>query len=200
MRYDLQIISSWIEPGSRVLDLGCGNGDLLHHLAHRRRVRGAGIEIDEEKASRAIQRGLTVIQGDIDQEIQDYPDRAFDYVVLSQTLQQVYHPPSLIRQMLRVGRRGIVSFPNFSHWRIRLQLMFTGRAPVSPALPYQWYDTPNIRVITLKDFHRFSRKAGYRILREVAINSDHHAESGRPLAWLPNWRATYGIFLIGSRR
>jgi len=200
MRYDLQIISSWIEPGSRVLDLGCGNGDLLHHLARQGRVRGAGIEIDEEKASRAIQRGLSVVQGDINQEILDYPDQAFDYVVLSQTLQQVYDPPSLIRQMLRVGRRGIVSFPNFSHWRIRLQLMFTGRAPVSKALPYQWYDTPNIRVITLKDFHRFSQEAGYRILREVAINTDHHAEVGRPLAWLPNWRATYGIFLIGSRQ
>ncbi len=197
MRYDLKIICSWIEEGSRVLDLGCGCGDLLLHLARNQAVVGAGIELNEEKASQAIERGLSVVQGDMSQELPDYPDNSFDYVVLSQTLQQVADPVFVIRQMLRIGPRGIVSFPNFSHWQIRWQQIWTGRAPVSKALPYQWYDTPNIRVITLKDFRRFSSEAGYRILKEVAICSDHRQETGRQVGLLPTWRSTYGIYLIG---
>jgi len=200
MRYDLKIISSWIEEGSRVLDLGCGCGDLLLHLSVEKRVSGAGIELDEEKAAQAIERGLPVVQGDMNQELPDYPDNSFDYVVLSQTLQQVVDPVFVIRQMLRIGDRGIVSFPNFSHWQIRWQQIWTGRAPVSQALPYQWYATPNIRVITLKDFRRFSQQAGYRILKEVAICSDHRQEKGRQVRLLPTWLSTYGIYLIGARK
>lgn len=199
IRYDLQIIASWIEPGSRVLDLGCGEGDLLQHLIARKGVTGAGIEHNEEKVARGIEKGLSVLQGDINQEVLDYPDNAFDYVILSQTLQQVYEPAALIRSMLRIGHKGIVSFPNFSHWGIRLQVVFTGYAPVSRRLPYQWHETPNIRVITLKDFRKFVHKVGLRVLDEVAIDTHSQDRYGRIIAFLPNLRATYGIYLIAKR-
>jgi len=198
IRYDLQLIASWIEPGSRVLDLGCGEGDLLQHLIARKGVTGAGIEHNEEKVARCIEKGLSVLQGDISQEVLDYPDNAFDYVILSQTLQQVYEPAALIRSMLRIGRKGIVSFPNFSHWDIRRQVFFTGFAPVSRQLPFQWYNTPNIRVITLKDFRSFIHGVGLRILREAAINTHSQDRHGTIVRLLPNLRATYGIFLIGT--
>ncbi|MCU0559375.1 MAG: methionine biosynthesis protein MetW [Desulfobacterales bacterium] len=196
IRYDLQIIASWIEPGARVLDLGCGEGDLLQHLIAQKGVAGTGIEHNEEKVARCIEKGLSVLQGDINREILDYPRNAFDYVILSQTLQQVYEPAALIRTMLHVGRRGIVSFPNFSHWRLRLQLLLTGYAPVSRQLPYQWYDTPNIRVITLKDFKKFADAVGLRVLKEAAINTNSQDRYGRTTRLLPNLRATYGIYMI----
>jgi len=199
MRYDLQIIASWIEPGSKVIDLGCGEGDLLRHLIARKGVQGTGIEINEEKAARCIEKGLSVLQGDINAEVHDYPEGSFDYVILSQTLQQVYQPDALIHAMLRIGRKGIVSFPNFSHWQMRLQLLFRGHAPVSRQLPYQWFDTPNIRVITLKDFRKFVHDVGLRILKEAAIDTHSEDRYGSIVEWFPNLRATYGIFMIGAK-
>jgi methionine biosynthesis protein MetW len=196
IRFDLQMIGEWIEPGTRVLDLGCGTGELLYFLKKYKGVQGTGIEKEEEKVIRCIAKGLSVMQGDINQEILDFPDRAFDYVVLSQTLQQVYDPARLIRSILRIGLNGIVSFPNFSHWQVRLQLLTTGHAPVTRQLPYQWFDTPNIRVITLKDFRRFARELGIEIVRSAAINTRHEDEQGRLITFLPNLRATYGIFQI----
>lgn len=198
MRYDLQIIASWIEPGSRVLGLGCGDGELLHHLKKNKDVNETGIEILESKVAVCIEKGLSVLQGDINEEILDYPDNAFDYVILSQTLQQVYEPAELIQSMLRVGRMGVVSFPNFSHWRIRTDLLLTGLAPVSAQLPYEWYNTPNIRVITIRDFRRFSQKVGFKILKETAINTDSEDRTGNIIKVLPALRATYGMFLIGK--
>ena len=198
MRFDLQVVASWIEEGSRLLDLGCGAGDLLHFLQENKGVKGTGIEIEEEKVSRCIGKGLTVLHGDIFEEIRDYPDGVFDYVILSQTLQQVFEPDKLIREMLRVGRRGIVSFPNFSHWRNRAQFFFLGRAPVSKELPFQWYDTPNIRVIPISDFIRFCRRSGFRILRSTAIRTHHHDVRGKVIRFLPNLLATYGVFMIGK--
>ncbi|UCG09635.1 MAG: methionine biosynthesis protein MetW [Desulfobacterales bacterium] len=198
MRYDLQIIASWIEPGSRVLDLGCGAGDLLKFLITHKQVTGSGIEHDEDKVAECIAKGLSVLQGDINDEVLDYPDSTFDYVILSQTLQQVYEPDTLIRSMMRIGKRGIVSFPNFSHWGIRLQLLLSGYAPISRQLPYEWYDTPNIRVITIKDFRKFTHGVGFTILKEVAINTQSENRFGKVIKFLPNLRATYGIFLIGN--
>jgi methionine biosynthesis protein MetW len=196
MRFDLQVISSWIEPKSRVLDLGCGQGDLLYYLQTRKGVQGVGIESDEKKAAYCISRGLSVLQENFNEEVLDYPAHHFDYVVLSQTLQQVYKPEELIHSLLIIGTKVIVSFPNFSHWRVRLQLLFTGLAPKSDHLPYEWYNSPNIRVITLKDFRKFISTIDAKIVKEVAINSHHHEEKGNIVHFLTDWRATYGIFLI----
>ena len=196
IRFDLQLIASWIEPGSKVLDLGCGDGKLLHFLKKHQQVEGTGIEKEEKKVAGCIAKGLSVLQGDINTEVLDFPDKAFDYIILSQTLQQVFEPDQLIRSMLRIGHYGIVSFPNFSHWQVRLQLLTGGFAPVTPQLPYQWYDTPNIRVITLKDFKRFSREVGFQIVKAVAVNTQNQEKHGRMIRFLPNSRASYGIFLI----
>ncbi|MDD3618092.1 MAG: methionine biosynthesis protein MetW [Desulfobulbaceae bacterium] len=195
-RFDLQVIASWIDPGSRVLDLGCGNGDLLFFLKQRKGVRGTGIELSEDKTAKCIERGLTVLQGDFQEEVHDYPDLSFDYVVLSQTLQQILAPQELIPELLRIGRRVIVSFPNFGHWLIRMQILFTGHAPITDQLPYEWYDTPNIRVITIKDFKRFLKRTGIRLVREVAINTHHHDSQGHIVRRLTNLRATYGIMML----
>jgi methionine biosynthesis protein MetW len=198
MRFDLQIIASWIEPGSKVLDLGCGEGELLYFLKKDKQIEGTGIERVESKVARCIEKGLPVIQGDINEEIMDYQDNTFDYVILSQTLQQVYEPSKLIQALLRIGKRGIVSFPNFSHWRVRLQLFVTGYAPITKQLPYEWYDTPNIRVITIKDFRKFSKEVGSKIIKEVAINTQDQDRSGKVITFIPTLFATYGIFLIGK--
>ena len=198
MRYDLQIIASWIEPGAKVLDLGCGEGDLLKFLINHKQVAGSGIEHDEGKVAECIAKGLSVLQGDINKEVLDYPDNTYDYVILSQTLQQVYEPDTLIRAMMRIGQKGIVSFPNFSHWRIRSQLFLTGYAPMTKQLPYEWYNTPNIRVITIRDFRKFTREVGFTILKEVAINTQSENRFGRVIKAFQNLRATYGIYLIGN--
>ncbi len=196
MRFDLQVISSWIEPGSRVLDLGCGQGDLLYSLQTQKGVQGIGIESDEKKAAYCISQGLSVLQENFNEEALDYPANHFDYVVLSQTLQQVYKPEELIPALLSIGSKVIVSFPNFSHWKIRAQLFFTGRAPKSDHLPYEWYNSPNIRVVTMKDFRQFISTINGKIVKEVAIKSHHHEEKGNVVRFFTDWRATYGIFLI----
>ena len=198
MRFDLQIIASWIEAGTRVIDLGCGQGELLKYLINHKNVTGSGIEHNESRVTLCIEKGLSVLQGDINEEVLDYPDNAFDYVILSQTLQQVYEPDTMIRSMLRIAKKGIVSFPNFSHWRCRLQLLSSGYAPVTRQLPYEWYNTPNIRVITIKDFRKFIHEVGFNLLKEVAINTQSQDRYGKAIKFLRNLRATYGIFLIGN--
>jgi methionine biosynthesis protein MetW len=200
IRFDLQVIADWIEPGSKVLDLGCGNGDLLAWLKDNKQIAGTGIEQDKDKAAHCIARGLSVLQGDLNEEVDDYPDRSFDYVILSQTLQQVYEPARLLYSLSRIGRRVIVSFPNFSHYSIRLQLLLRGRAPKNDQLPYSWYDTPNIRVITLADFKKFARDVGYTIVREIAINTNSANSAGSIVRYCSNIRATYGVFVIEKRR
>ena len=196
MRFDLRVIASKIEPRSRVLDLGCGNGELLAWLEANKQVSGTGIELDKEKAAYCISQGLSVLQGDLNDEVDDYPDKSFDYVILSQTLQQVYEPARLLYSLSRIGRRFIVSFPNFSHQSIRLQLLLKGIAPKSEELPYNWYDSPNIRVITLKDFRKFSKDVGYRIVEEIAVKTDYRSNRGSVVRLFSNLRATYGIFII----
>lgn len=198
MRFELQIIASWIKPGSKVLDLGCGEGDLLKFLKQNKNVNGTGIEHNESKVAQCIEKGVPTLQGDINEEVLDYPGDTFDYVILSQTLQQVYKPSELIRSMLRIGKKGVVSFPNFSHWKVRLQLLLSGYAPITRQLPYEWYNTPNIRVITLKDFKKYSKEVNFRILKGAAINTQNEERWGSIIKVLPNLRATNGIFLIGK--
>lgn len=200
IRFDLRIIASTIEAGSRVLDLGCGNGDLLAWLVDNKKVEGTGIEQDKTKAAACIARGLSVLQGDLNEEVDDYPDCSFDYVILSQTLQQVFEPARLLYSLARIGRKVIVSFPNFSHYSIRLQLLLKGIAPKNDQLPYSWYDSPNIRVITLKDFKKFTRDVGYNILREIAISSNPVGSDGRIIRAFINFRAAYGIYIIEKIR
>jgi len=198
MRFDLQIIASWIKPGAVVLGLGCGEGELLYYLKNKKDVKETGIEIKDSKVALCIEKGLSVLQGDINSEIEDYADNSFDYCILSQTLQQVYNPESLIKEMLRVGKRAIVSFPNFAHYKIRSQLLLAGKAPVSRELPYQWYDTPNIRVLALEDFKIFSNKMGFEIHKQAAIKPGDKSSEGKIINFMPNLFATYGIFEIGK--
>ncbi len=198
IRFDQQIIASWIEPGSRVLGLGCGEGDLLCFLKKNKHVEETGIEIEETRVEKCIEKGISVLQGDINEEILDYPDNSFDYVILSQTLQQVYEPSQLITSMLRIGKKGIVSFPNFCHWKIRLQLLMTGYVPVTKELPYEWYDTPNIRVLSIRNFRNFSKDVGFHILKEAAI-SVRDNRKGRLVTLFPNLFASYGVFQIGAK-
>ena len=200
IRFDLRIIASMIDPGSRVLDLGCGNGDLLAWLAASKNVIGTGIEQDKKKAAHCISRGLSVLQGDLNEEVDDYPDCSFDYVILSQTLQQVFEPARLLYSLARIGRKVIVSFPNFSHYSIRLQLLYKGVAPKNDQLPYSWYDSPNIRVITLKDFRKFSRDVGYNILKEITISTNPANSEGSIIRYFTDLRATYGIYIIEKIR
>jgi methionine biosynthesis protein MetW len=199
VRFDLKTIADWIEPGSSVLDLGCGNGVLLEYLQREKQVQGTGIEIDEEKVTQGIVRGVNVIHGDINEEIEDYADHSFDYVILSQTLQQVYRPAWLISEMLRVGKKGIVSFPNYSHYKNRFYFFFKGRAPISRELPYEWFDTPNIRRIGITDFKRFCSIFGFVIQKETNISTYHHEESGKIVKFFPNLFAIYGIFMLSKK-
>lgn len=196
MRYDLKIIESWIKPGAKVLGLGCGEGELLYVLKKNKNVIEAGIEMKESRVARCIEKGLSVIQGDINTEIFDYPDAFFDCVVLSQTIQQTYEPVKLLKEIMRIGKRAVISFPNFSHWKVRGQFLLSGHAPVTEQLPYMWYDTPNIRVLSLNDFKKLSKEVGFKIIREIAVKTRSTGRYGKIIRLLPNLRATYGLFLI----
>ena len=163
-RPDFDIISGWIEPGHRVLDLGCGDGSLLRHLIDTRGVQGWGVEIDDANILAAIRNGINVIQGNLEKGLDEFADQAFDHVVLSRTLQTVRHTEGILREMLRVGREAVVSFPNFAYWK-NLRSVLDGRMPVSEDLPYQWYDSPNVRFFTLLDFEALCEQMGL-IVRE----------------------------------
>lgn len=189
-RLDHLFIVDVVERGSRVLDLGCGRGTLLKMLVDRKAVRGTGVEISEERVYDAVEKGLSVYHGDIDEGLSYYPDGMFDYVVLSQTLQQARETVLVMRESLRVGRRLVVSHPNFGHWGSRLQLLLKGRAPVTPALPYQWYDTPNVRSLTIKDFRIFAAEQGMRIAREFFLDA-----RGAVHRW-PTLRAEHGVYVL----
>src|SRR6266700_1472659 len=151
-RVDLLFVAEMVGRGAKVLDVGCGDGELLRILGETRGVDGRGIELSREGVNECVAKGLAVIQGDADTDLVDYPDDAFDYVILSQTLQATRHPRIVLEHMLRIGRRAVVSFPNFGHWQVRLQLLFAGHMPRTDILPHSWYDTPNIHHCTIKDF------------------------------------------------
>mgnify|MGYP001266234746 CR=1 FL=1 len=162
-------IAGFVEPGSTVLDLGCGEGDLLEHLIRTKNVRGRGVDLSEEMILTCVSKGLSVYQGDLNEGLQDYSTAGFDYAILSRTLQVVQDPVALLREMIRVGKKVVVNFPNFGYLPVRLNLLFRGRMPVTRSLPYQWHDTPNIHLCTRKDFLVLCRDMGIRILKETAL-------------------------------
>jgi methionine biosynthesis protein MetW len=169
-RVDLLGVADMVEPGARVLDVGCGDGELLR-LLETRGIDGRGIELSREGVNECVAKGLAVIQGDADTDLCDYPDDGFDYVILSQTLQATRHPRQVLEQMMRIGRHAIVSFPNFGHWKIRLLLMFGGRMPVTDNLPHVWWESPNIHFCTIKDFRDLCAASGAHMERAVALNA-----------------------------
>jgi methionine biosynthesis protein MetW len=197
-RPDFDVIVQLVEPGSRVLDLGCGTGELMQRLIAERGATTQGVDLHQPSVSACISKGLSVFHGDLHEGLADLPDDAFDVVILSRTLQQVPDPDTVIRNMLRVGRRAIVSFPNFAFWWNRLHLLGFGKLPVSRSLPYAWYNTPNIRLITLKDFEAFCRKEQVTIRKQVAL---YIGDGSRPrrITFLPNWCGELGIFLLGRK-
>ncbi len=184
-----------VEANSRVLDVGCGDGALLRLLAEEKGVDARGIELSQRGVNDCVAQGLSVIQGDADTDLAAYPDDSFDYVILSQTLQATRHPRAVLEDMLRIGRRAIVSFPNFGHWRIRAQIAFGGHMPVTQNLSLPWYETPNIHFCTIQDFTELVRTIGARIERGVALD-----RFGKPLAysapWIWNLFGEQGVFLL----
>ena len=189
-RSDYAIISELIEPGTKVLDLGCGEGELLAWLAENKHVDARGVEISGARVQRAIARGVSVFHGDIEEALSDLPDHAFDYVILSQTLQETREPLRIVKDMLRVGQRAIIAFPNFGHWTVRMNHLFTGRAPRTKLFPHEWYDSPNIHVLTVHDFEWLARAQGWTVERRIFLQGQ------RRVTVYPNLMAEVAVFLI----
>ena len=196
MRADLEIIHEWIPSGSRVLDLGCGDGDLLASLAEHKQVSGYGLEIDPDKITACIARGVNVIEQNIDQGLGNFASNSFDVVVMTQSLQALQYPDKVLAEMLRVGKTCIITFPNFGHWRCRWYLTTKGRMPVSDFLPYTWYNTPNIHFCTFEDFERLCHELGARVEERLAVDHEHRHNLGSRL-W-PNLLGEIGIYRVSG--
>lgn len=191
-------IVACVGEGERVLDLGCGQGDLLARLKREKRIRERGVEIDGLSVTEAISRGLSVVHGDLEEALSCQTDGSFDVVILNHVINNIHNPVSVLEESVRVGRRAVVTFPNFAHWRNRLHILLTGRLPVTPSLPYQWFDTPNIRVMTVRDFRNLCRGRGFRVEREEFVASDQNGRI-RTVGLFPGLRATSALFLLSSQ-
>ncbi len=192
LRPDLALISDWVTPGARVLDLGCGDGTLLVHLRQTRGIAGYGLEIDPDKLAKCIEAGVNVIQTDLDAGLSEFGAGTFDYVIMTQTLQATHYPARLMDEMLRIGRQGIITFPNFGHWYCRARLALAGLMPISRALPYPWHTTPNIHLCTVKDFERLCAGKGVRILERAVVDHAHRSKIGTRL--LPNLLGEIAVY------
>ncbi|MEJ2646931.1 MAG: homoserine O-acetyltransferase [Sedimentisphaerales bacterium] len=193
-RVDYEVIESLIEPNSSVLDIGCGDGALLANLMADKNIKGEGIELDEKLVLDCVKRGLPIIQHDIEEGLENYADKSYDYIILSQTLQTVKNTETVLRELMRVGKKVIVSFPNFAHWRCRLQLLADGRAPVTKQLPFEWYNSTNIHCLSLKDFEQFCKKLGVRVERRIPLAK----ASLRPVRFAPNLLAEQVIYVTSK--
>ncbi|HTP77638.1 MAG TPA: methionine biosynthesis protein MetW [Rhizomicrobium sp.] len=196
LRPDLAAIAEMIPYGSRVLDVGCGDGALLEHLAASKNVDGRGLELSQQNVNACVARGLAVVQGDADTDLGEYPTAAFDVAILSQTIQATFAPRDVLGHLLRIGRRTVISLPNFGHWRVRLALLVDGRMPRTPALGYTWYDTPNIHLCTIADFLGLASGMGATIERSLSLSENGRTQPMRAAAWGPNLFANGAIFLL----
>ncbi|MFO0295641.1 MAG: methionine biosynthesis protein MetW [Rhodospirillales bacterium] len=199
IRVDLQLIAEMIPPGSRVLDIGCGDGELLDYLVHVRQADGRGMEISQAGVNNCVAHGLSVIQGDADTDLKDYPSDAFDYVILSQTLQATFDPREVLRQLVRIGRRAVVSFPNFGAWHIRLKLLWSGKMPVTESYDVAWYETPNIHLCTIDDFAELCADVGIAIERGMVLDAGGRPRALRAPGFLANLLGEQGLFVLTRR-
>jgi methionine biosynthesis protein MetW len=195
-RVDLEVIANFITPRAKVLDVGCGDGELLERLETDKQVDGRGVEISQRGVNECVARGLSVIQGDADTDLVFYPDKGFDFVILSQTLQATRNPKAVLDDLLRIGERAIVSFPNFGYWRVRLSLLFRGRMPVTKDLPYSWYDTPNIHFCTIRDFANLCDEVGARVERATALDGAGQKIGLSMPWWFWNFFGQQAVFLL----
>lgn len=196
IREGLKLIAGLVPPGSKVLDIGCGEGELLDYLVHQQGVDGRGIELSLDGVKHAVGNGLSVIQGDADSDLHYYPDDAFDYAILSLTLQATRQPHEVMKEMLRIARRAVVAFPNFAYWRNRFYLMLNGRMPVTRDLPYEWYDTPNIHFCTIRDFIVLSEEVGFTIEKQFYISPSGHAHEFSGFNPVANFLGKEGVFVV----
>ena len=196
LRPDLLAIADMVQPGSSLLDIGCGDGELLLWLHEHKKVSGRGIELSQSGVNRSIARGLSVIQGDAEADLQYYPDQAYDYAVLGQTIQTLRQPDEVLRQLVRIARHAIVSVPNFGHWKNRLYLLFNGRMPVTKALSYQWYDTPNIHFCTITDFVQLCEKLNMVIEKQLYVTNQGVPNYFNNKGFFANVFGEQGIFMI----
>jgi methionine biosynthesis protein MetW len=199
LRPDLAAIVDMIAQSARVLDVGCGDGALLEHLVTAHQVDGRGLELNQQNVNACVTRGLSVVQGDADTDLVDYPSDVFDVVILSQTIQATRRPRYVLNELLRIGKRTVVSLPNFGHWRVRLSLFARGRMPETKALGHTWYDTPNIHLCTIADFVALTHEAGARIERALELKGNGRTRPMRPAAWGPNLFAEGAIFLLAKK-